>query len=96
MKTVTNLRVYDPHSPELKNLLNNLQNGEVIEASKKKEKKQKKVRFIQLPIRSFQVKCHKALRLKSFLICLVVSKAFSNHTGSIQFSIDSHYICLII
>jgi hypothetical protein len=36
MKTVNNLRVYDPHTPEFKNLLNHLQNGEVIEASKDK------------------------------------------------------------
>jgi hypothetical protein len=35
MKTVNNLRVYDPRSLELKRLLNNLQNGEIIEASKK-------------------------------------------------------------
>lgn len=35
MKTVNNLRVYDPHSPELKHLLNHLQNAEIIEASKK-------------------------------------------------------------
>ena len=34
MKTVTNLRVYDPRSAEFKRLLNHLQNGEVIEASK--------------------------------------------------------------
>ena len=33
MKTVNNLRVYDPHSPIFKQLLNHLQNGEVIEAS---------------------------------------------------------------
>jgi hypothetical protein len=34
MKTVKNLHVYDPRSPEFKHLLNHLQNGEVIEASK--------------------------------------------------------------
>ncbi len=34
MKTVNNLRVYDPHNSEFKRLLNHLQNGEVIEASK--------------------------------------------------------------
>lgn len=33
MKTVNNLRVYDPHSPIFKQLLKHLQNGEVIEAS---------------------------------------------------------------
>jgi hypothetical protein len=33
MKTVNNLRVYDPHNPEFQRLLNHLQNGEVIEAS---------------------------------------------------------------
>jgi hypothetical protein len=33
MKTVNNLRVYDPHNPEFKRLLNHLQNAEVIEAS---------------------------------------------------------------
>lgn len=34
MKTVNNLQVYDPHSPELKRLLNHLQNAEIIEASR--------------------------------------------------------------
>jgi len=33
MKTVNNLRVYDPRSPEFKRLLNHLQNAEIIEAS---------------------------------------------------------------
>jgi len=36
MKTVNNLHVYDPRTPEFKHLLNHLQNGEVIEASKNK------------------------------------------------------------
>ena len=34
MKTVTNLRIYDPHSPEFKNLLKHLQFSEILEASK--------------------------------------------------------------
>jgi hypothetical protein len=34
MKTVNNLRVYDPRSAQFKRLLNHLQNAEVIEASK--------------------------------------------------------------
>jgi hypothetical protein len=34
MKTVNNLRVYDPHIPQFKHLLNHLQNSEIIEASK--------------------------------------------------------------
>ncbi len=37
MKTVNNLRVYDPRSPEFNRLLSHLQNSEVIEASKKDE-----------------------------------------------------------
>lgn len=34
MKTVNNLHVYNPRSPEFQHLLNHLQNAEVIEASK--------------------------------------------------------------
>ncbi|CAF2114926.1 unnamed protein product [Rotaria magnacalcarata] len=48
MKTVTNLRVYDPHSRELKHLLNHLQNGEVIEASEMSQGTQIKV-ILDLP-----------------------------------------------
>jgi len=35
IKTVTNSHVYDPHSSEFKDLLNNLQNGQIFEASMK-------------------------------------------------------------
>ncbi|CAF4544163.1 unnamed protein product, partial [Rotaria magnacalcarata] len=48
MKTVTNLRVYDPHSRELKHLLNHLQNGEIIEASEMSQGTQIKV-ILDLP-----------------------------------------------
>ncbi|CAF2967910.1 unnamed protein product [Rotaria sp. Silwood2] len=48
MKTVTNLRVYDPHSPELKRLLNHLQNAEVIEASEMSQGTQIKI-ILDLP-----------------------------------------------
>lgn len=34
MKTVNNLRVYDPNQPELKALLKHLQTSEIIDASK--------------------------------------------------------------
>jgi len=45
MKTVTNLRVYDPHSSELKRVFNYLQNGEVIEASEMSQGTQIKIVF---------------------------------------------------
>ncbi|CAF0921846.1 unnamed protein product [Adineta steineri] len=45
MKTVNNLRVYDPNSSEFKRLLNHLQNGEVIEASEMSQGTQIKVIF---------------------------------------------------
>ncbi len=34
VKTVNNLRVYDPHTPIFKHLLNHLQKSEILEASK--------------------------------------------------------------
>ncbi|CAF1261028.1 unnamed protein product [Rotaria sp. Silwood1] len=48
MKTATNLRVYDPHSRELKRLLNHLQNAEVIEASEMSQGTQIKI-ILDLP-----------------------------------------------
>ncbi|CAF3362099.1 unnamed protein product [Rotaria socialis] len=48
MTKATNLRVYDPHSMELKRLLNHLQNGEVIEASEMSQGTQIKI-ILDLP-----------------------------------------------
>ncbi|CAF1436612.1 unnamed protein product, partial [Adineta ricciae] len=45
MKTVNNLRVYDPRSPEFPRLLNHLQNAEIIEASEMSQGTQIKVIF---------------------------------------------------
>ncbi|CAF0807684.1 unnamed protein product [Rotaria sordida] len=48
MKTVTNLRVYDPHSSPFKRLLNHLQNAEVIEANEMPQGTQIKI-ILDLP-----------------------------------------------